>query len=279
MFCQETSKIIEKVEIDLKDLAFRIDILFMRMLLRNDIFHADPHPGNISVTDDGKIILYDFGMVGTLDGKTKFSLLSLYDGLVNTDPDEIIDALLAMGALSPVANRALMRKSMEMVIADFHGKNPEEAEINELLQIANEVIFEFPFRLPRPLVLYMRMSSLLEGICLQLDPEFKFVRVLRQLLYSEGMLDELYRHQLKEFSRKAIISLEKGLDVLPLLKKKLEDDIQNAPARKDRKVPASVFLGAVLLSSVLELNMHPLLSLIVIAIDLAGFGYLLLKKE
>lgn len=270
---------LKKHEIDLKDLAFRIDILFMRMLLRNDIFHADPHPGNISVTDDGKIILYDFGMVGTLDGKTKFSLLSLYDGLVNTDPDEIIDALLAMGALSPVANRALMRKSMEMVIADFHGKNPEEAEINELLQIANEVIFEFPFRLPRPLVLYMRMSSLLEGICLQLDPEFKFVRVLRQLLYSEGMLDELYRHQLKEFSRKAIISLEKGLDVLPLLKKKLEDDIQNAPARKDRKVPASVFLGAVLLSSVLELNMHPLLSLIVIAIDLAGFGYLLLKKE
>ncbi|MCL5783348.1 MAG: AarF/ABC1/UbiB kinase family protein [Candidatus Thermoplasmatota archaeon] len=269
---------LRKHDIDLKDLAFRIDILFMRMLLRNDIFHADPHPGNISVSDDGKIILYDFGMIGTLDEKTKFSLLSLYDGLVNTDPDEIIDALLAMGALSPVANRALMRKSMEMAIASFHGKNPEEAEINELFQIANEVIFEFPFRLPRPLVLYMRMSSLLEGICLQLDPEFKFVRVLRQLLYREGMLDELYRHQLSEFARKAIKSIEKGLDVLPLLKKKLEDDLQIAPARKDRKIPASIFLGTVLLSSIFVLNSHPLISMAVMVLDLAGFGYVLLKK-
>lgn len=270
---------LRKTEVDLKRLAFRVDLLFMRMLLRDDIFHADPHPGNISVTEDGKIILYDFGMVGTLDRKTRFSLLSLYDGLVNTDPDAIMDALISMGALSPAANRAIMRRSMEMAISSFQGKNPEEAEITELFEIANNVIFEFPFRLPRSLVLYMRMSSLLEGVCMQLDPDFKFVKVLRQLLYSEGLLDELYRQQLSEFARKAIVSIEKGLDVLPLLKKKLEDDLQELPRKRDRKVPASIFLGTVFLASVYLLNTRPLVSALVMAADLIGFAYVLLKKN
>lgn len=268
-----------KAGVDLKRLAFRVDLLFMRMLLRDDIFHADPHPGNISVTPEGEIILYDFGMIGNLDRKTRFSLLSLYDGLVNTDPDAIMDALISMGALSPAANRAIIRRSMEMAISSFQGRNPEESEITELFEIANNVIFEFPFRLPRSLVLYMRMSSLLEGVCQQLDPDFKFVRVLRELLYSEGLLDELYKQQLSEFARKAIVSLEKGLDVLPLLKKKLEDDLVAMPPKRDRKVPAAIFLSSVFLGSVFMLGPRPIISVIVMLADLAGFAYLLLKKN
>ncbi|WMT45246.1 MAG: AarF/ABC1/UbiB kinase family protein [Cuniculiplasma divulgatum] len=264
--------------IDLKNLAWRLDLTFMRMLLRDDIFHADPHPGNISVMPDGRIILYDFGMVGTLDSKTRFSLLSLYDGLVNTDPDAIMDALISMGALSPVANRAIMRKSMELAIANFYGRSPDEAEVRELFEIANNVIFEFPFRLPRSLVLYMRMSSLLEGVCLQLDPEFKFVKILRELLYREGLLDELYRRQLRDFVKKTVTSLEKGIDALPLLKRRLEESEQPAPRKVDRKIPASIFLGSVLIASVLTMVQRPLLAGVAIAADLVGFLVVLVRK-
>lgn len=56
------------------------------MLLRHSIFHADPHPGNISLHDSGAIILYDFGMVGRLDNETRIKLIRLYLGLVEKDP-------------------------------------------------------------------------------------------------------------------------------------------------------------------------------------------------
>ncbi len=269
---------LREAKIDLKNLAWRIDLLFMRMLLRDDIFHADPHPGNISVTPEGEIILFDFGMVGTLDGKTRFSLLALYDGLVNTDPDAIMDALITLGALSPAANRAIMRKSMELAIANFYGKSPDESEVRELFEIANNVIFEFPFRLPRSLVLYMRMSSLLEGVCLQLDPDFKFVKILRELLYREGLLDELYRRQLQDFIRKTIVSIEKGIDALPLLKRRLEEADTQPLQKRDRKLPASIFLGSVLIASVILLPSRPLESYIAIIADLVGFAIVLIKK-
>ncbi len=264
--------------IDLPDLAFRVDLAFMRMLLRDDIFHADPHPGNISVTPEGKIILYDFGMVGTLDDETRFSLLALYDGLVKKDAELVIDSLLSMNALSPAANRGVVRRSIEIAMTGLAGKNPDEAEIAELLEIANNVIFEFPFRLPRSLVLYMRMSSLLEGICMKLDPQFKFVKVLRELLYAEGLLDELYKKQMNEFLRKAVVSLEKGLDVIPLLKRRLEEETEPASARGSNKLPASVFLGFVLLASVYMSNVHPLISYAVIFLDLIAFAVVIFRK-
>lgn len=269
---------LKKKNIDLEDLAFRVDLAFMRMLLRDDIFHADPHPGNISVTPEGRIILYDFGMVGNLDDKTRFALLSLYDGLVKKDPELVIDALLSLNALSPAANRGVIRRSIEIAMAGLSGRGADDTEIRELMEIANDVIFEFPFRLPRSLVLYMRMSSLLEGICQQLDPQFKFVKVLRELLYREGLLDELYKRQMNEFVRRAVVSLEKGLDVIPLLKRRLEEGEEDQIRRGSNKVPASIFLGFVLIGSVYTMNAHPLISYIVMAADLIGFAFVVLRK-
>jgi predicted unusual protein kinase regulating ubiquinone biosynthesis (AarF/ABC1/UbiB family) len=261
--------------IDLPKLAHTLDITFIRMLLRNDIFHADPHPGNISISNDGKIILYDFGMVGKLDDETRFKLLKLYDGLINKDPDTIMDSLLQLNALSPAANRGIIRKGIELSIANLSGTNVNEMDIRELLEIANNVIFEFPFHLPRELVLYMRMSSLLEGICKTLDPNFKFVLVLRDILYNEGMLQELYMKELNEFAQKSIISLEKGLDVLPLLKRSLEEG--NVENKENKKLPLTVFLSAILIAMVLFSKVHPVISYIFIIIDIIIFIYALKK--
>lgn len=272
-------KRLREKDIDLKKLAWKLDLLFMRMLLRDDIFHADPHPGNLSVTDDGKIILYDFGMTGNLDKKTRFDLLSLYDGLVTEDPDSIIDALLSLNALSPAANRGVIRQSMSMIIAGMQGRNPNEMEIREFLEIANGVIFEFPFKLPRSLVLYMRMSSLLEGICMQLDPEFQFIRVMREMLYNENLLGELYMNQIENFAGKAVKAIEKGLEAVPLLKRQLED--ASVPVKQkdpSRRVSASLFLGFGLIASVLFYDRFPLYSEIAILVDIIAFAALLLKK-
>ncbi len=269
-------KRLKEAGIDLPKLAHKLDMTFIRMLLRNDIFHADPHPGNIAVSRDGKIILYDFGMVGKLDDETRFRLLKLYDGLINKDPDTIIDSLMQLNALSPAANRGIVRRGIELSISNLSGSNVNEMDIRELLSIANNVIFEFPFHLPRELVLYMRMSSLLEGICKTLDPNFKFVLVLSDILYNEGMLEELYRKQLAEFTQKAVISIEKGLDVLPLLKRSLEES--GAVEKQDNnKMPLAIFLSAIFIAMIFYVRIHPIISYIIMAIDVVVFLYILKK--
>ena len=80
--------------IDRGRLIARVHRIFFKMLLNHEIFHADPHPGNISVSKDGEIILYDFGMVGRLDNETRSRLIRLYRGLIEGDHRRVVDVLL-----------------------------------------------------------------------------------------------------------------------------------------------------------------------------------------
>jgi hypothetical protein len=80
------------------------------------------------------------------------------------------------------------------------------------------------------------------------------------------MLQELYMKELNEFAQKAVISIEKGFDVLPLLKRRLEE--QEMPVQENRKLPATVFLSAVFIAMVLFSRIHPVVSYIIMAADI-----------
>jgi predicted unusual protein kinase regulating ubiquinone biosynthesis (AarF/ABC1/UbiB family) len=104
--------------IDRERLVLRVHRLFFKMLLRHNIFHADPHPGNISITDNGAIILYDYGMVGRLDIKTRLRLIRLYLGLVDKDASRTVNVLMELGTLEPTVNRYFVEKAVDMSIQD-----------------------------------------------------------------------------------------------------------------------------------------------------------------
>ena len=216
--------------VDRKRLARKVARLFLSMLLADEIFHADPHPGNISVTGEGRIVLYDYGMAGSLDEETRTNLIRFYLALVTQDPDKVVDMMLQLGILDPTANRTVVRRGIELAIADMHGRKVEETEVKALMEIANRTIYQFPFRLPRNLVLYMRMSSILEGVCVTLDPDFRFVRMLEALLEDEGLVDEAYKRDLADELGKIRSGLEATIEVAPLLKNVLEDYRSKADA-------------------------------------------------
>ncbi len=271
-------KSLKEKGINVSKLAYDLDISFIRMLLSDDIFHADPHPGNLSVTDKGEIILYDFGMVGVLDGNTKFYLMSLYDGLTRGDIDQIVDSLIGVKALSPAANRGVIKRSVELGMSGLSGKRAEESEIRELLEVANDVVFEFPFRLPTSLVLYMRMSSLLEGICLLLDPDFKFVKVLIKLFRDEGLLKELYEKQISMFLEESVRSIEAGVSILPLLRRKLESEEAQVIQPRSGNIPMSIFGGFLVLGGVYEFGKAQLLGIVMITIGIIA-GILSMRRK
>jgi len=216
-------KSLDAAGVDRKRLARKVARIFLSMLLADEIFHADPHPGNISVTADGRIILYDYGMTGSLDEDTRTNLIRFYLALVTEDADKVVDMMLQLGILDPTANRMVVRRGIELAIADMHGKKVEETEVRALMEIANRTIYQFPFRLPRNLVLYMRMSSILEGVCLNLDPDFRFVRMLGALLEDEGLVDEAYKRDIVDELGKIRAGMEATVEMAPMLRQVLED--------------------------------------------------------
>ena len=243
-------KTLNQNNIDRAKLVYRIHRLFFKMLLRHSIFHADPHPGNISITNEGTIILYDFGMVGRLDDETRRRLVRLYLGLVDKDPVRTTDVLLELGTLEPSVDRRLVEKGLELSIQSLHGRKVDRMEVKALQDLANKTLSRFPFRLPKNLALYMRMASILEGIYHYHNIKFQFVRVLVSLLEEEGLIKEAYIEEFKRYVNRFVKGIEVSSELAPMLKQYLTDQkSENKIKANSNVLPISIISSAIFIGS------------------------------
>jgi predicted unusual protein kinase regulating ubiquinone biosynthesis (AarF/ABC1/UbiB family) len=176
--------------IDRTDLAETLQRTYFQMVVQDGVFHADPHPGNLAVQDDGTIVFYDFGMSGRVDPFVQEKIVEFYMAVAAQDTDAILDALVEMGTLSPDADREVMANVMELAIADARGEDIEQYRVQQIIQQVEDTIYEFPLRLPPNLALVLRVATVVEGVCVTLDPEFDFISVATDFLREEGFIEE-----------------------------------------------------------------------------------------
>ena len=222
---------LEEAGVDRARLVTDIHRVFFTMLLRHSVFHADPHPGNISVTPDGRLILYDFGMVGRLDRQTRLRLIRLYLALVDRDPPRTVNAMDELGMLAPGYNRSVMERAIRMTVEAMHGRKPDEMEVRGLMELANRTMSRFPFLLPKNLALYMRMASIIEGIYKTHKVDFKFVPVLRDILEQENLARDGYMEELKNTLRRVAGSLDAAVSLAPEMRRFLDEYNSRRPGR------------------------------------------------
>jgi predicted unusual protein kinase regulating ubiquinone biosynthesis (AarF/ABC1/UbiB family) len=240
---------LDAMNIDRPMLITRVHRLFFKMLLRHNIFHADPHPGNISVADNGSIILYDFGMVGRLDDKTRLRLIRLYLGMIDKDPTRTVNVLMELGTLEPTVNRHVVEKAIELSIQSLYGKEVDKMEVKALTDLANKTMSRFPFRLPKNLALYMRMASIIEGIYQHHKVKFQFVKVLAKILEGEGLLKDAYIEEARTSVYRLGKNIESALNIAPMMQSFLETQLYNNPSNKIQRDSNNTLIAGVILAS------------------------------
>ncbi|MFB6131367.1 MAG: ABC1 kinase family protein [Salinigranum sp.] len=189
---------LDEMGIDRTRLATTLQRIYMQMIVEDGVFHADPHPGNLAVTDDGEIIFYDFGMSSRVAPYLQQKIIAFYIAVANQNIDGILDSLIEMGTLSPEADRQVMGNVLELAIADARGEDIEQYRVNQIIEQVESTIYEFPLRLPRNLALILRVATVVEGVCVTLDPDFDFISVATDYLTDEGYREEGIRMVLEE---------------------------------------------------------------------------------
>jgi len=204
--------------LDRSELAESLQRIYLQMIIEDGVFHADPHPGNLSVDEDGAIIFYDFGMSGRVDAFFQDKIVEFYVAVANQDIDGILDAMVEMGTLSPNADRQVMGNVMELAIADVRGEDIEQYRVQQVIQQVEDTIYEFPLRLPRNFALILRVATVVEGVCITLDPDFDFISVATDYLTEQGYREEGVRQavesagdQLEETAR-SLVTVPPKLD-------------------------------------------------------------------
>jgi len=187
--------------LDRTAIAMTLQRVYLQMIVEDGVFHADPHPGNLAVDDDGAVIFYDFGMSGRVDPYIQEKIVEFYVAVARQDIDAILDTLIAMGTLSPEADRDVMGEVMELAIADASGEDIEQYRVNQIIEQVESTMYEFPLRLPRNLALVLRVATVVEGVCVTLDPEFDFISTATDYLGEKGYYEQTARGLAKDAGR------------------------------------------------------------------------------
>jgi ubiquinone biosynthesis protein len=169
---------IEKLEtagLDKKVIADRIVGLVLKQAFDHGFFHADPHPGNIFVLSDNIICMVDFGMMGTVDRRTREEFVDLIDSVIHQHEVKTTQVLLNLTEWDEQPDiRALERE-----VADFMGRHLykplKDMEIGKLLQDLIELTIRFRLRIPPDIFLMIKALSAVENIGRTLDPEFDLI--------------------------------------------------------------------------------------------------------
>ena len=201
-------------------------------------------------------------MVGRINNETRFKLIRLYLALVERNPPRVVNAMNDLGMLTPGFNREVIEKGIELSIRAMHGNKPDEMEVQSLMELANQTMSKFPFVLPKNLALYMRMASIIEGIYKTHDVDFKFVKVLKNILQEENLITKAYVEELKISFDNFSKSIDSALRMGPEMKKLMDEaQIFMKKGKPMVLISGSIFASALFIGSVFLIQSHEILGL------------------
>jgi len=211
---------IRELGVDEERIVRRLTEIYIKMIVEDGVFHADPHPGNLAVEPDGTIVFYDFGMTGELGAETRSHLVDFYVGIATDDIDQVIDSFIAMEALDPTADRQMVRQLFEMAFEQFRGADLDEFDVEGIISEFEGAMYDFPMRIPQDLAHVVRVTTVLDGVTRALAPEYDFLEVITEYVMERGMgsggeeIREQVTDQIRESARAAVevpARLDEGL--------------------------------------------------------------------
>lgn len=150
----------------------------LRMVFEDHFFHADPHPGNLFVHPDGSIALIDFGMVGEIGEDLQDRLVDFLVAFTLRNPDALVSALLELSLTAGPADRDGLRTAMISFVREYEGRPLKEINFTRLASELLTVVRQQRLQLPREIALVFKVLVTIEGIGVQLDPDFDLIGVL-----------------------------------------------------------------------------------------------------
>jgi ubiquinone biosynthesis protein len=193
---------LESHGVDRTALAQRILTAYCQMIFIDGVYHADPHPGNILVRPDGRIVFLDFGAVGELSPEMKEGIPMFLEGVIRRDNQKITAALRRMGFVARAEGPGVAGDVADRVIEYFQRRFLEDltieswslAEVQVDMKTKLEAMADLrkldisfrdltsTFEVPKDWVLLERTLLLLLGLCTFLDPALNPMRTIQPYL-------------------------------------------------------------------------------------------------
>ncbi|NLL05962.1 MAG: 2-polyprenylphenol 6-hydroxylase [Clostridiaceae bacterium] len=174
-------KALEKACIDKKETAKRIAESICNQILRDGFFHADPHPGNIKILEDGTIVFLDLGMVGRVSEARRKTISKFFVGISNKDTRMVARAVMELDAMQEKKNIRKFEQDVDLMIDKYLTMPWSRINVGELLYEVFNVAFLNGIRLPREFTLLAKSLATIQSLLEQLAPELNTIEVAKPI--------------------------------------------------------------------------------------------------
>jgi ubiquinone biosynthesis protein len=166
--------------------------LFISSIFEHGFFHADPHPGNFFIQQNGQIALIDFGSMGTVDSDTIDELLTFLVALLLNDPEMLVSQFVDLGLVEDTVNTRALQGEIAEIMQRYNGLTLDKLDIAVFITEVFETVVRYNVQLPVELILIGKAISTMEGIAQDVYPAFNPLESVRPYLvqlYVRRVLD------------------------------------------------------------------------------------------
>ena len=205
---------------DVGDLVNLGVICYLKQLLDTGFFHADPHPGNLIRTPDGRLAVLDFGLMTPVEDDIKYGMIEAISHLIHRDYDAILNDFVTLQFIPKGTDLQPIKPVLAKVFDQaLEGGGAKGINFQDLAADLAQITFDYPFRIPPYFAIIIRAIGVLEGIALGPNPDFAIIDeaypyISKMLLTSKDSprLQEALRYMV--YGKEGVLDADRLIDIL-----------------------------------------------------------------
>ena len=197
---------------DLKEIGSKLVDNYIKQVMDDGFFHADPHSGNVKIRD-GKIVWIDMGMMGRLTERDREQISNAVKGVAENDIGLIQEAVMALGEFRGKPDQSKLYEDINNLMAKYGTIDMGDIDIAEVMQDLMEVMKENKISMPHGLTMLARGLANMEGVLAEISPQINMVEIAAARMKESFLTKEQWKKEIKNDAKRLYRSLHKAMDI------------------------------------------------------------------
>lgn len=201
---------------DLEEIGTKLIDHYIKQVMDDGFFHADPHPGNVKIRD-GKIIWIDMGMMGRLTERDRELIGKAVQGIAVNDVGMIEDAVLALGEFKEAPDQSVLYEGIQALLSRYGTTEIGNIDIAEVFMSLMEVMKENKIRMPHGLTMLARGLTHMEGVLADIAPDLNMVEIASRHIAGKILTERNWKQELRNGGKTLYKSFYKAINIPSLI--------------------------------------------------------------
>lgn len=236
---------------DLDEVGRKFVNNFIKQVMDDGFFHADPHPGNVKV-QDGKIVWLDMGMMGRLTERDRKIMVRGVEGIAMKDVSKVTDAVLDLGKFWGKQDKEQLYRDLRDFLQEYGSMSMGSVDLAETMQDLMEIMKKNHIGMPHGMTMLARGLVHMEGVLSEISPEINMMEIAADRVRESWLKSMDWKEELSKYSRRFYRSASKSIE-LPSLVTDAVKEYLKGQGRMNLKLDTTEALSQVVWSSVRNL--------------------------